>query len=117
MTDEETNPQGTIVLRPQDIQAIVAGLAANLNAMATMARQMTPPPPPTTINAQETPLSSAAPSLSSQATSSDKLASHSSFRSYLYTSPLAHVRVKHKSRRVNNKETLWALGTCKTGIS
>ena len=117
MTDEETNLQGTIVLRPQDIQAFVACLAANLNAMATMARQMTPPPPPTTTSAQETPLSSAAPSSTSQATSSDKLASHSSFRSYLYTSPLAHARVKHKSRRENNKEALWALGTHKAGIS
>ena len=110
MADEETNPQGTIVLRPQDIQAIMAGLTANPDAMATMARSMTPPPPPTTTSAQETPLSSAAPSLTSQATSSGKLASHSSFRSYLYTSRLAHARVKYRYRRENSKENLWALG-------
>lgn len=71
MADEETNPQGTIVLRPQDIQAIVAGLAANSDAMATMARLMTPPP--TTTSSQETTLSSVAPASTSQATSSGKL--------------------------------------------
>ena len=111
MADEETNPQGTIVLRLQDIQAIVAGLAANPDAVATVARLRTPPPPPMMTSAQETPLLSAAPSSTSQATSSGKLASHSSFQSYLHTSPLTHARVKHRYRRENSKETLWALGT------
>ena len=45
MADDEIN-LGTITLRPQDIQAIVAGLAANPDAMETMARLMPPPPPP-----------------------------------------------------------------------
>ena len=112
MANEGTNPQGTIVLRPQDIQAILAGLAANPDAMATMAHLMTPPqPPPTMTSTQKTPLLSAAPSSTSQTTSSGKLASHSSFWSYHYTSLLAHARVKHRYRRDNSKETLWALGT------
>ena len=105
MADKTTNPLGNIVLKSQDIQAIVAGLAANPDIMTTMTHLITPPPPsPMMTSSQETPLSSAAPSSTSQATSSSKLASHS-FQLYLYTSPLAHARVKHRYRRENSKET------------
>ena len=92
-----------------DIQAIVAGLAANPDAMVAMAGLMTPLSPPMTTSAQETPLSSATPFSPSQATLSSKLASHSSFWLYLHTS-LAHARVKHRYRRENSKKNLWALG-------
>ena len=61
----------TITLRPEDIQAIVAGLATNNEALATMARMMSnpmsnPTPP------QETPLDQPPSSLSGQGSSNGK---------------------------------------------
>ena len=96
MTDNESN-LATIMLRPQDIQAVVAGLAANPDAMATMAHLMPPHPPPPTTSSQENSLSSSVPSSDSQATlSGSKLTSHFPFQLHLhYNSPPAHVRVKY----------------------
>ena len=58
----------TIMLRPEDIQAIVAGLAANNDALATMAHMMSNPTPP-----RETPLDQPPSSSSGQGSSSGKL--------------------------------------------
>ena len=57
----------TITLRPEDIQAIVGGLAANNDALATMAQMMSNPTPP-----WETPLDQPPSSLSGQGSSSGK---------------------------------------------
>ena len=62
----------TITLRPEDIPAIVAGLAANNDALATMAQMMSNPTPP-----RETPLDQPPSSLSGQGSSSGKLLFHS----------------------------------------
>ena len=101
MADDATNPQGTIILRLQDIQTIVAGLATNPDTVATIACLMLPPLPPGNQFSRESP-SSSIPSSTSQSTSSGKFANQSSFRSHLYISALAHARVKHGYRRDNS---------------
>ena len=96
MADNGSN-LATITLRPQDIQTIVASLAANPDAMTTMVHLMSPPQTPLTTSSQENLPFSSVPSSASQATSSSsKLTSHFPFQLHVrYNSPLAHAEVKY----------------------